>query len=115
MNDFVPSNDDILRAKMRTTGNTYSFSLSSSKHIFQQNHTDWDNIHIRYYEGIIETTLVIDGIEFLIVDVGGQRNERRKWLHCFDNVTAVIYLAALDECRTYLSLFIVIIIIIIIH
>jgi len=32
-----------------------------------------------------------------IVDVGGQRSERRKWLHCFDSVTSVIYLAAIDE------------------
>lgn len=29
--------------------------------------------------------------------MGGQRSERRKWLHCFDAVTAVIYLNALDE------------------
>lgn len=47
--------------------------------------------------GIIETKFELEGMEFTIVDVGGQRTERRKWLHCFDNVTAVIYLAALDE------------------
>merc|ERR1712166_271724 len=23
--------------------------------------------------------------------VGGQRNERKKWIHCFDNVTAVLF------------------------
>jgi len=32
-----------------------------------------------------------------MVDVGGQRAERKKWLHCFDGVNCVIYLAALDE------------------
>jgi hypothetical protein len=32
-----------------------------------------------------------------MVDVGGQRSERRKWLHCFDNMSALIYLVALDE------------------
>jgi hypothetical protein len=30
-------------------------------------------------------------------DVGGQRNERRKWIHCFDNVTAVIFVTAISE------------------
>ena len=32
-----------------------------------------------------------------IYDVGGQRNERRKWIHCFDDVTAVIFVAAINE------------------
>jgi len=32
-----------------------------------------------------------------MVDVGGQRAERRKWIHCFDGINAIIYLAALDE------------------
>jgi len=31
------------------------------------------------------------------VDVGGQRTERRKWLHVFDDVTAVLFCVALDE------------------
>lgn len=39
----------------------------------------------------------IDGTTFEMYDVGGQRNERKKWIHCFDNVTAVIYVAALSE------------------
>lgn len=34
---------------------------------------------------------------FRIVDVGGQRSERLKWLHCFQCVTSVIFLAALNE------------------
>ncbi len=32
-----------------------------------------------------------------MVDVGGQRNERRKWIHCFEDVTAIIYVASLSE------------------
>ncbi len=34
---------------------------------------------------------------FRFIDVGGQRNERRKWIHCFENVTAVIFVAAISE------------------
>ena len=34
---------------------------------------------------------------FRMVDVGGQRSERRKWIHCFENVTSVMFLVALSE------------------
>lgn len=30
-------------------------------------------------------------------DVGGQRSERKKWIHCFENVTAIIFLVAISE------------------
>ncbi|KAK6322728.1 hypothetical protein J4Q44_G00075200 [Coregonus suidteri] len=30
-------------------------------------------------------------------DVGGQRSERRKWIHCFERVTSIIFLVALSE------------------
>lgn len=32
-----------------------------------------------------------------MVDVGGQRSERRKWIHCFENVTSIMFLVALSE------------------
>jgi len=47
--------------------------------------------------GIVETSFACDGTMFRMVDVGGQRNERRKWFHCFDGVTAVIFVAAISE------------------
>lgn len=34
-------------------------------------------------------------------DVGGQRSERKKWIHCFEAVTAVLFLVAIsgyDQC-----------------
>lgn len=30
-------------------------------------------------------------------DVGGQRSERKKWIHCFENVTSIIFCVALSE------------------
>lgn len=47
--------------------------------------------------GIVTEKYVIDGVDFEMYDVGGQRNERKKWMHCFDDVTAVIFVAALSE------------------
>lgn len=63
---FVPSEDDIRRCRVRTTG-------------------------------IVETKFETDGHSFLLVDVGGQRAERRKWIHCFENVTTLIFVGVLAE------------------
>ncbi|XP_065567169.1 G protein alpha q subunit-like [Artemia franciscana] len=64
--DFLPTEQDILRARVPTTG-------------------------------IIEYPFDLDSIIFRMVDVGGQRSERRKWIHCFENVTSIIFLVALSE------------------
>lgn len=64
ISDFVPTQEDMLRARIKTTG-------------------------------IRELHFTIRDVEFTIVDVGGQRSERRKWIHCFDNVTSIIYLVRL--------------------
>ena len=47
--------------------------------------------------GIVTEAYNIDGKMFEMYDVGGQRNERRKWIHCFDHVTAVIFVTAISE------------------
>jgi GTPase SAR1 family protein len=47
--------------------------------------------------GIVEEKYVIDGVPFEMFDVGGQRNERKKWIHCFAEVTAIIFVAAISE------------------
>jgi hypothetical protein len=65
-NGFIPTEQDILMSRVRTTG-------------------------------IITETYEIDANIFEMYDVGGQRNERKKWIHCFENVTAVIFVAALSE------------------
>jgi len=64
--DFLPSNDDILRARVRTTG-------------------------------IVENKFEVENNHFQIFDVGGQRNERKKWIHCFEGVTAVLFVCAISE------------------
>jgi len=37
-----------------------------------------------------------DTIRFQVVDVGGQRNERKKWIHCFDDVKAILFIVNLN-------------------
>eukprot|EP00475_Leptophrys_vorax_P014287 TRINITY_DN20680_c0_g1_i1.p1 TRINITY_DN20680_c0_g1~~TRINITY_DN20680_c0_g1_i1.p1 ORF type:complete len:376 (-),score=77.60 TRINITY_DN20680_c0_g1_i1:169-1296(-) len=67
---FVPTEDDFLVARAKTTGiveTTFSVENVHSK-------SDFDH-----------------HVEFLVVDVGGQRSERRKWMHVFDSVRAVLY------------------------
>lgn len=29
-------------------------------------------------------------------DVGGQRSERKKWIHCFENVASVLFVVAIS-------------------
>jgi len=47
--------------------------------------------------GIVEIEFEIEKFKFRIVDVGGQRSERKKWIHCFEGVTALIFCVALSE------------------
>ncbi|XP_033108941.1 guanine nucleotide-binding protein G(o) subunit alpha-like [Anneissia japonica] len=46
--------------------------------------------------GILETHFKINGMTFRMYDVGGQRSERRKWIQCFDDVRALLFVAALS-------------------
>jgi len=68
---YVPSLDDLLRCRAKTTG-IQELSLVQGKH------------------------------KFVIIDVGGQRSERKKWVHCFEEVTAIIFFVALSEYDLYL-------------
>ncbi|KAI8094697.1 heterotrimeric G protein alpha subunit A [Thamnidium elegans] len=65
--DYVPNDQDVLRARLKTTGITeirFQHKKQTSIHMF---------------------------------DVGGQRSERRKWIHCFDAVSSIIFCVALNE------------------
>ncbi|XP_029573531.1 guanine nucleotide-binding protein subunit alpha-14-like [Salmo trutta] len=60
--------------------------------------TEQDILRVRVpTTGIIEYHFDMEEVIFRMVDVGGQRSERRKWIHCFENITSIIFLAALSE------------------
>lgn len=63
--NYVPSQQDVLRTRVKTTG-------------------------------IVETQFSFKGLHFKMFDVGGQRSERKKWIHCFEGVTAIIFCVALS-------------------
>jgi GTPase SAR1 family protein len=53
--------------------------------------------------GIVVNDFFVDGNEFKMIDVGGQRNERKKWIACFEGVTAVLFIGVLSEYDLVLS------------
>jgi len=62
--DFVPTEEDCIMARVRTTG-------------------------------IVVTEFDEGPVHFSVVDVAGQRSERKKWIHCFDDVKALIFVVSL--------------------
>ncbi|KAI7907922.1 guanine nucleotide binding protein, alpha subunit [Cokeromyces recurvatus] len=64
--NYVPNEQDVLRARLKTTG-------------------------------ITEIQFQLGGLFIHMFDVGGQRSERKKWIHCFDSVTSIIFCVALSE------------------
>jgi len=64
--DYIPTQDDVLRARSITTG-------------------------------VVVVPFEVQNLKFELVDVGGQRSERKKWIHVFDDVTAVMFIIALSE------------------
>src|SRR5579871_157166 len=51
--------------------------------------------------GITEAEFNLGSLTYRMFDVGGQRSERKKWILCFENVTALLFLVAIsgyDQC-----------------
>jgi len=63
--------------------------------------TNEDVLHARSATtGIKEVNFSADKVDFRLVDVGGQRAERRKWIHCFENSSAVLFVTDVtDYCK----------------
>lgn len=63
---------------------------------------DQDVLHARLRTtGITETVFELRELTFRMMDVGGQRSERKKWIHCFDGVQCLLFMASLsgyDQC-----------------
>ncbi|KAH3688949.1 hypothetical protein WICPIJ_000063 [Wickerhamomyces pijperi] len=64
--NYICTNDDILKGRIKTTG-------------------------------ITETNFNIGPSKFKVLDAGGQRSERRKWIHCFQDITTVLFVLAVSE------------------
>ena len=66
--------------------------------------TSADIVHIRSCTtNVVEHRFSMHGKELQIYDVGGQRNQQKKWIHMFDDVTAVIFVVSLNEFDEYLA------------
>jgi len=69
--NYVPTDQDLLRSRLRTTG-------------------------------ITETIFDLGQLTYRMFDVGGQRSERKKWIHCFENVNCLLFLVAISGYDQYL-------------
>ncbi|KAI9623734.1 hypothetical protein H4Q26_014463 [Puccinia striiformis f. sp. tritici PST-130] len=82
-----------------------AYYFDSIDRISQRNYTpdDQDILRSRLKtKGISETMFVIGDLNYRMLDVGGQRSERQKWIHCFENVTLIVFLAAISEYDQFL-------------
>jgi hypothetical protein len=52
--------------------------------------------------GIHETKFSLGIHIYRMIDVGGQRSERKKWIQAFDDVRAVLFVAAINAYDQYL-------------
>ncbi|XP_074653254.1 guanine nucleotide-binding protein G(olf) subunit alpha-like isoform X2 [Tubulanus polymorphus] len=69
--DYLPSEQDILRCRLMTTGiNQIDYTVRDGR----------------------------NNVNFSVYDVGGQQGERRRWIQVFECVTAILYLA---DCSSF--------------
>lgn len=81
------------------SGDSLIYFFEKIRQIFSDNYVpdDQDILRARLKTtSIIETIFYIDRSPFKFIDIGGQRNERRKWIHCFNGVTAILFIVAIS-------------------
>ncbi|KAJ7215876.1 heterotrimeric G protein alpha subunit 4 [Mycena pura] len=82
-----------------------SYYLAEAPRLFSPAYvpTVQDLLHVRVRSiGITETVLRGNGYDMLVVDVGGSKSERRKWLHALKEVTSIIFVVSLSGYNEHL-------------
>jgi GTPase SAR1 family protein len=88
------------RGKLYQLNDTTQYFMENIKRINSADYipTEEDVLRVRVRStGIEEAEFRFDKKLFRVIDVGGQRSERRKWIHCFDGITAVLFCASLAD------------------
>uniref|UniRef100_A0AAY4DK03 Guanine nucleotide-binding protein subunit alpha n=1 Tax=Denticeps clupeoides TaxID=299321 RepID=A0AAY4DK03_9TELE len=94
---YVPTQQDVLRVRVPTTGIIeYPFDLQSVIFRYPPAILNFSLFNVKH-PGVNFDLAGKSRAFFRMVDVGGQRSERRKWIHCFENVTSIMFLVALSE------------------
>ena len=84
--------------QMNESAEYFFDSLERFQDADSYNPTKQDVLRVRVRSsGIEEAEFKFEELNFRMLDVGGQRSERRKWIHCFDAVTVVLFCASLSE------------------
>jgi len=88
------------RGKLYQLNDTTQYFMENIDRInsndFLPNEEDVLRVRVRS-TGIEEAEFIFDKHLFRVIDVGGQRSERRKWIHCFEGITAILFCSALVD------------------
>jgi guanine nucleotide-binding protein subunit alpha len=107
--DYTPNVQDVLRARSKTTGiseTRFNMGQLSIQYVFfipLRSQSDGTKAgRQRTVKGStmkysLQKCLLCYLFFISMFDVGGQRSERKKWIHCFEAVTSIIFCVALSE------------------
>lgn len=102
---YMPTQQDVLRTRVKTTGivethftfkELYFKSVNPSSPHLIPFHLSCDKCLYCMLTDIHVCPCVCVFVNRMF-DVGGQRSERKKWIHCFEGVTAIIFCVALSD------------------